>query len=573
MPKKWRMFNSVRMKLAFSYLLIVVIPVTLSGILLYYQMIVAARNQAESELSESAQSKSAIILARCAELQKSAEHFSRFNGLYQFFNNLYLDEADLITSYNQKIHSIFSWFSDRYPNINRINFFGGTNIVESTYFHYSEDLQNETWFQEMKKHLNDDEYFWESPHIARNYRFSSGKSTMVYSLFIRVLSTQDVYMEVEITVTDLFRTDSNSLILDSSGSSVIYPFKHNFDFPLTESNLHTVKEKINHIANKNGYLARVLELPELNAILVETRPISEHTASEQAARNLFTIVIIVLLLSLMAYTYIMSNHLSKRVNRITKAVERIHSHDYDIHIPADSSDELGLLAKRVNEMAARIDHLLNKVLFVEMAAKESELRALQSQIHPHFTYNTLETFRMMAEIDNNSILAEGLTDMGAMFRYNLSSMQLSTMQEEIDNVHAYTRIQNILHNNRLTLDVYVPNELLDISVPRLILQPIVENAITHGFGHGHLTITINIQKLQNYIAISILNDGKIIPQQRLTQIHQILRRCVENPAEPVDDCIALVNVQRRLALRYNSFIDISSDKNTRVCLRLPIPDS
>ncbi|MCF2679857.1 sensor histidine kinase [Faecalicatena contorta] len=193
--------------------------------------------------------------------------------------------------------------------------------------------------------------------------------------------------------------------------------------------------------------------------------------------------------------------------------------------------------------------------------KQAELTALQSQINPHFLYNTLESIRGQALMDDNFEIAKMVEALGAFFRYSISRKgNLVTLRDEIANINNYMLIQRYRFNNRFSLEIIIDEEdevAYDFQIPRLIIQPVVENAIFHGLEEklegGRVIIEVIVT--EKHLIITISDNGKGIPKDELSKINAR----IHSPGNKLEDAkqgrerntgIALPNIHKRIQLLF-----------------------
>ena len=192
--------------------------------------------------------------------------------------------------------------------------------------------------------------------------------------------------------------------------------------------------------------------------------------------------------------------------------------------------------------------------------KQTELTALQSQINPHFLYNTLETIRGQALLDGNDEIARMTEALGAFFRYSISRKgTMVTLRDELANINNYMLIQQYRFSNRFSLETVIDEEdeaAYECMVPRLIIQPVVENAIFHGLEDmdENGKVTIEILLTEENLILMISDNGKGIPEEELEalnrRIHSDDRKLLEPQGSSNRTGIALPNIDRRLRLLY-----------------------
>lgn len=223
---------------------------------------------------------------------------------------------------------------------------------------------------------------------------------------------------------------------------------------------------------------------------------------------------------------------------------------------------------------------------IEMLRKKSEYTALQSQINPHFLYNTLETIRSQAITDRNKEIAEMVERLSSIFRYSISRKgEMVTLRDELNNIRNYMKIMEFRFYDRFALEIDIDEDegrVYDLYIPRLILQPIVENAINHGLNE---TVTGGIVTIEVVLAgdliITISDNGKGMSLHALDELNQkihssdVFDRTKESNGQKGTG-IALANVNKRIQLLYGKKfgVNVYSSENcgTDVELVLPVID-
>lgn len=219
----------------------------------------------------------------------------------------------------------------------------------------------------------------------------------------------------------------------------------------------------------------------------------------------------------------------------------------------------------------------------ELLIKQANITALQAQINPHFLYNALECIRAQAVLEDSHEIAKVTQTLSRFFRYNISnSSDLITLKDEFENVNDYILIQQYRFRNRISVENnYDKNDkvLMDVLLPKLVLQPTVENSIIHGLEDmtSGAKITINAERTQNHVTIRISDNGK---GMNLQQLEKLKARLI-NPIEATDrksdtakNGIALNNVNRRIQLffgeEYNLNINSCLGEGTDVEFFIPL---
>jgi two-component system sensor histidine kinase YesM len=229
------------------------------------------------------------------------------------------------------------------------------------------------------------------------------------------------------------------------------------------------------------------------------------------------------------------------------------------------------MACRFNDMIARIDELFHTNLEKQDRLRLAEIQALQSQINPHFLYNTLDSIKWIAKLNGIREIEVIVIQLGKLLKNSINNRnEMTTVRDSLEIIDSYLTIQKIRYSDRFTVHMDIDPGVLDCYVPRLIIQPIVENAIVHGIvkkiGEGRLDIKAG--RAGTDLLIEVADDGAGIDAARLEQIRTELesdQRKVEN--------IGIHNVNRRIKLCYGEKygVSISSEagRGTTVILTMP----
>lgn len=237
-------------------------------------------------------------------------------------------------------------------------------------------------------------------------------------------------------------------------------------------------------------------------------------------------------------------------NVFMKYMKRIGEGELDITIPELSQMEINKVAQECNHMLFQIKHMMEINLHKELLIRDAQLESLEKQIDSHFLFNSLDSIRMMAEVKKIYSVSDALSSLAKMFRYNLQMGEHEvTLREEIAYLKAYIRIENIRHEYEIYVSQNIDEYLLDMKVPKVILQPIAENAIIHGLDKQieDTTIYIKAHSLEGRIFIEVSDMGKGITEKRLEEIRQKLEN-VESGGKHRG--IGLKNIHERIRLMY-----------------------
>jgi len=271
-------------------------------------------------------------------------------------------------------------------------------------------------------------------------------------------------------------------------------------------------------------------------------------------------------------TYFVAGGIVNPIKEIAQRMQKMEILSLEPESRYAGEDEIGYLDKSFRLLIRRINTLIQEVYEQNLLRKEQELKTLQAQINPHFLYNTLDTVNWMAISRNVPEIGEIVRALSKMLRYSIANEnELVPLSEELNHVRNYCQIQSFRLDGRLQCHFQVDEELLDFEMPKLVLQPIVENSILHGFQgkRGICRIVVGGTIQDHTVWISIEDNGKGIDDRNPDAAPQ------KPPADrEYRNGIGLTNVDRRLKLKYGENYGLTvhsrKDAGTTVIIKLPI---
>lgn len=296
--------------------------------------------------------------------------------------------------------------------------------------------------------------------------------------------------------------------------------------------------------------------------------------------GIWLLLLITFLLLLMTYWFSLS--ITRPVEQLTKAANELSKGRFDLEIKVNSNDEISFLAETFDRMRRNINNLISEIQQKaqlehelqqsKLLLKESQLQGLQSQINPHFLFNTLNTLSKKAYLDGSEETSDLLVSVAGLLRYNLKRMDRPvTLSEEMEVLRQYMEIQKARFTDRLHLKMEIDESCLNIRIPALTLQPIIENAVIHGVEPREEggNVTVRIMDADDEVRIEIEDDGPGIPHSKITQILEE----GEVQSDRNSTGIGFTNVVKRLRLFYSreDVIEIESSpgSGSKVVLKLP----
>ncbi|MDQ0229378.1 cache domain-containing sensor histidine kinase [Metabacillus malikii] len=280
-----------------------------------------------------------------------------------------------------------------------------------------------------------------------------------------------------------------------------------------------------------------------------------------------------------AASFYLSDSMSKPIIQLMSVMKKVETGNLGMRYKGNREDEIGKLGQSFNAMISKINDLLIVTEQQERKKREAELRSLQAHIQPHFLYNTLDTISWMARKQGASDVAQVVNSLSRLFRIGLNNgKDMVTLAEEIAHIHSYLSIQKARYRDKLNYSIEFDEELGNLQVVKLILQPIVENAIYHGIKErkGPGLIVISAKTQEDKIFITVQDDGKGIESDKLAILQSKLNTFSVMNEDRENSLLGygMMNVQSRIKLTYGEEYGLSiqsePQKGTIVIISLPM---
>lgn len=321
---------------------------------------------------------------------------------------------------------------------------------------------------------------------------------------------------------------------------------------------------------ENYYLSNQIEGSDWTMITVI--PFNEILSQSTKLRN--ELILILLIIAVFAYfiAYMLALSVTRRIAQLISRMKGVQHGNLEPIARTKGKDEIGELIETYNFMVAKISLMNQDQYQLGQKIKTSELKALQSQINPHFLYNTFDLINWMADRNMNDQIKKVIKALAKFYRLSLSNGNaIISIRDELQHVSFYVQIQNIRFENKITFKIDVDESILDYVIPKITLQPIVENAILHGV-YNRLsrkgTISIQGSKIDDDIIIVIHDDGVGIPQEQFVSIGT-----QEITSSITGSGYGIKNVTERLKLYFGERYGLSykSEKNVGTTVEILIP--
>ncbi len=340
---------------------------------------------------------------------------------------------------------------------------------------------------------------------------------------------------------------------------VIWQEEGTVDRGVFESAAERIKSGLPMSGNGASSMARVLfQVPQrkyaLSAYTLTPRDILEES-QRLLLRNLLVIAALAILVAT-ASVFLVTQSLTTPLKRIVDTLDSIREGRTELRLSGLKRDEIGTLGQAINEMLDRIQDLIAQEYRAELLQKQAEFKALQAQVNPHFLYNSLDAIGSVAQQAGNRDVSVMCRSLAKVFRYSSDMAQpTATIADELSHLRNYLHVMNLRTNNEVNFDIDVDPSLLGCEIPRLSLQPIVENAILHGLKNkrGEKRLSLSVQGGGQGIQIAITDNGIGMDADAVE------RRLREGGLEVLNrgSSIGLANIDERIKLLFGANYGVS----------------
>ena len=313
-----------------------------------------------------------------------------------------------------------------------------------------------------------------------------------------------------------------------------------------------------------------LSLSEWTAIGVVMK--QSLRGDSQEILTLFVITVLMTLLLTIFVSGSLADYELRPIRRIQTYIKDMENGEFGKPLPSMRSDEIGSLAENTQEMSEKIGELLETVKTEQKRMRTAEFKALQAQINPHFLYNSLDSINWLVRKGNTEKATEMVSALTTFFRIGLSKgRDIITVREELEHVRSYLVIQKIRYENQFEYSFYVDPETENYFVPKLMLQPLVENALYHGIKLCDRKCILMIQVLSHgdRIEIEVLDNGAGMDAETLESV----RKAMEHKGENRANSYGVVNVNDRIQILAGQEygLRLTSEKGVGTSARIVLP--
>lgn len=594
MISRWfESFNdlSIKYKLFFSYLALILIPLGMFLIINTFvtekenekEVLYSARqvlSQTNSFLqfkTESAvNSLNVIALNDTVQelIQKKPEQYSDNIGLW-IVDSIKLDKVFVISKGNPDIRNIHLYMKEGLASLAQ-----NSDIVDLNQFKDSD------WYRKLLSDRNTVEWFGDSYfpqengesyiHVVRNIPSSQNlhESIGVVQLeipakTIELILDQSIFTK---STTALLINKRNEIISTSSKHiDTSLETYHNIQSAFALDNLDSGLVKTLNINNEK-ILVGLQNVKNTDWTLLLITPYTDIQSLSNKSRKPMILVFLIIAMITLPLSFLAASSAVKRIKALMVQMRKVVRGDYNVTIIPSSKDEIGELIRNYSYMLTTISSNIDEKYLLGKEMKNLELRALQSQINPHFLYNTLDLINWMSVKNGVPEIGSVVEALSRFYKLSLSEGEdMITIKNELEHVRVYVQIQNMRFEEGIQLEVNVPDVVLDYCIIKIVLQPIIENAILHGILEKEVEtgkILIWSENDDRMITLHVQDDGIGMSDELVSQL------LTHMPPSDKRLGYGLKNINDRLKLNYGDEYGLAFESKlgigTTVSVRIPL---
>jgi len=584
---------SIRKKLIILFLLISILPFIGLGLLIGLTVEKILGEQATTNTFQLIEQVNTTFESYITNVQNVSYLISLDSEITSFFHQK--GESNQKSEEEYSIRQKMQGFTSLYPEIAGIFVINneGQYISNELYAKDNTDLTKEEWYKEAVRNKGIFKIIGKpkNRHIVSQINYKDDEVvTVVRAILDR--ETQEVIgvILIDLKIRVLGEAMNNVrlglsgylMLVDENGDELFSTRMNKKDRRISIPNAVLTSEEAGYYQKKvnNEKMGFIFQrTPFTNWTTVGVFYVEESVAEVKEIKiYLMSFVFFLCLIGIIA-AYYFSHSISNPIVRLMSLMKKVEDGNMNIRYKGKRRDEIGKLGKTFNHMVYKINKLMKLTEVQEKQKREAELRSLQAHIKPHFLYNTLDTINWMARKHGAEDVAKVVSSLSSLFRIGLSKgKDIILLKEEIKHIESYLTIQKARYQDKLNYRIVVDPTLQDLKILKLVLQPIVENAIYHGIkerrGPGY--IDIMVEEREHFLCLTVTDDGKGIPEEKLTLLNNELKTLaiINDNKESVSFGYGMMNVQARIKLTYGDIygivIESQPDKGTKVTIKLPI---
>ena len=594
---------SIEKKLVLLYIFVIAIPFIVFGIFIINDSEKTNINQLLKDTQSELQKAAAGINKNVEVFQRTIQIVMSNKDLMNTISKTEELSSEEIVSFNNGPLTDIQRIQYTNPDIYRLRLFVKDLRMQEVFpvLYYENRIKDKDWIDSFKN--SDVKFYWQLNHLDDNvitnvrpvykdvvslYRLIQYLGNDYLGIIEINMLSEDFFPEIydenyqkEDTFTCLIQ--GKNLEINSKNKLVRNLNMNNTDIlnSLT-SNTINHSDNVSFELNKERVLVVSSYIESIDATIYKVTSLSKTIERGINMRIMTIAAVIVSIILLSIFTSAITSIVFKKMRVIIDSMRKVEQGEFNVDITVRGNDEFGELAHHFRKMLKKINELIYMIVKKESAAKDAEIRALQTQVNAHFIYNVLENIKMMALIEHHYEVSNALTSLGRLIRYSINwTKQYVYLRDELENIKNYLVLINIRYDEQIELKINVPEEYCNQEILKMLLQPVVENSVNHGLNEadGGRSIEIKALRIESKLIIEIIDNGVGMDQESLEKLRNSICTDIVDPENTTNkntkkgNGIGLKNVHERIKLFYGSEygIEIYSEKDKGTVVKIIIP--
>ena len=463
------------------------------------------------------------------------------------------------------------------------------------YLYSMDKAKKSAWYSERNEIGYSGKWYWNSldEQVRIGYSdYFSEKNMASYVIPVKISNDLtgifEIVIPMRMLLSELYSNDKNSDVFMMDANGVIYGLGSNGKYAgITKNELEKIAKIESFFEDDQDiYVCKCIWNGEPTLLTAERNPrtnvyvmkiLSMKKQYQKMFIELFGLIVLESVIVLVLYLVIsrIVGKLLRDFDVFSSCIKEVEKGNLNVRIPVLSQLEVNDMAIEYNKMLCKVTELMDTAIRREVMVKEAQIRSLEKQINSHFLYNVLDAIRMMAEVKGIYNVSDALLALARMFRYNLKvDSHYVLLQEEIAYLENYLKLCNIRYDYYITLSENITDEVRNLKVPKIILQPIAENSIVHGLDElaEDTTIYLKVYQKEKVAYIEMTDMGKGMDEAELQNVRDVVT--FGGGGEHSTNGIGLHNIHERIQLMYGSEygVEVYSKEQcyTKVVLKIPV---
>lgn len=560
--------NSISSRLMVYFVCIVLLPVVVLSLIMHGVYKNSIMNMARNNARDSLELIDFNITQQFKKYDELAYFISRdrqLQNISEYIGNSEFDEDEIV---RDNLSDLLDFYRTSASQVSKVLIAYENEIVFSTdrKDNLSCSQKDRNWYKKCKKEPKKGHVFNYSPN-EEIYNGLSPQNTEIITVcrsienkdgeFVGVISLEMYSQILERSMSNILARNGSYVYVVNSDNQVVYS---------------PVVGTIQDVAEKD-YCSETVYNEHNQWKIIGMVSMTAYVRQLNLLSSILIISLLVIAVVMAVISIKVGKSIVNPIETLQALMKEAENGDLSVRFSGKGTVEIQELGESFNIMIEQLDHNVKQVYIEQKAKRKAEMKALQANIKPHFLYNTLDTIHWMAKAYRATDIVETVDALSTLFRISLSKgSEIITVEQEIQHVTSYLQIQKIRYEDMISYDIYMEKDCRDLKVQKLILQPLVENAIYHGIKESGSvgTIKIRVWRDENAVYLTVEDDGMGMTQERLNYVRASLNNFVPEKG----GAYGVVNVHQRIVLNYGQpyglYLESEKDTGTTAVIYHPV---